>query len=61
MTDVAEMRMFENGLSRGREIGIQQERMRILDLLFANAKDEYRKVMLTPELLAEINTDKGNK
>ena len=31
MSDPAELRMFENGLARGREIGTEQERERIIN------------------------------
>lgn len=33
MADLSEMQMFENGLARGREIGAEQERSRIIKLL----------------------------
>lgn len=54
MADSSEMRMFENGLARGRQIGEEQSVARILGILEENAFGEYRKVMLTPRLISLI-------
>ena len=50
MSDPAELRMFDLGMAKGREV----ERERIIKLLDDNASGDYKQVMLTPKLIALI-------
>lgn len=54
MSDLAELRFFDLGLAKGREIGAEETITRILETLESNATGEYKKVMLTPKLISEI-------
>lgn len=54
MLDLSEMRCFENGFTRGREVGVEETIYRILEILQNNATGNYKIVMLTPQLISEI-------
>lgn len=54
MNDPAELRFFDLGLAKGREIGTEETTYRILATLERNATGGYKQVMLTPKLISEI-------
>lgn len=50
MSDPSELRFFDLGLAKGRQI----EQEQIIKLLEENAQGEYKQIMLTPKLIRLI-------